>query len=84
MTPLKLASLRGYNELAKYMLKEGGDPNHNQGTISNVAINNAAKSGHLDLIKILIKYNASLWDETIMDRSALHSAVNGGHSNLIR
>ena len=84
MTPLKLASLRGHKDLAKYLLQEGIDPNYNEDPKTNAAINNAAKSGHLDLVKILIEYKASLWDENIMDKSALHSAVNGGHSNIVR
>ena len=84
MTPLKLASLRGYNELVDYMLKKGDNPNYNKDRGTNAAINNAAKSGHLNLIKTLLQYKASLWDETIMNQSALHSAVNGGQSNIIR
>ena len=84
LTPLKLASKRGYTELVNYMLKEGNDPNKTSERSTNTAINNASKSGHIELVKLLIKYNANLWDEHNMQTSALHSAVNGGQLHLIR
>ncbi|KAI6647344.1 Ankyrin repeat protein [Oopsacas minuta] len=83
LTPLNLASKRGYTDLACYMLAEGNDPNYKSEKSTCTAINNASKSGHKDLVKLLIKHKATLWDERHMQTSALHSAVNGGQLHLI-
>ena len=84
VTALKLASKRGYTDLVTYILKEGNDPNQTSRKSTQTAINNASKAGHMELVKLLIKYNASLWDEQSMQTSALHSAVNGGQLHIIR
>ena len=83
-TALKLASKRGYTGLVGYILKEGSDPNHKSEKSTDTAINNATKSGHKELVKLLIQHKASLWEEQTMDTSALHSAVSGGQIHLVK
>ena len=84
VTALKLASKRGYTDLVGYILQEGSDPNYKSEKSAYTAINNATKSGHKELVKLLINHNASLWDDQIMETSALHSAVNGGQIHLVK
>ena len=84
ITPLKLASKRGYTDLVGYILQEGSDPNYKSEKSAYTAINNATKSGHKELVKLLINHKASLWDDQTMETSALHSAVNGGQIQLIK
>ena len=84
VTPLIQATKRGHTELVTYILKEGNDPNYVCKKSRQTAINTASEAGHMVLVKLLIDHKANLWDEQCMHKSALHSAVSGGHLHLIR
>ena len=84
VTPLILATKRGYTDLVRYILKKGNNPNYVCKRSKQTAINTAAESGHMDIVKLLIDHKANLWDEQCMHTSALHSAVIGGQLHLIR
>ena len=87
LSPLKLASMRGEVDLVNYMLRKGTNDDKTMQTRRrsiNRAISSASQSGHIELIELLLKNNANLWDEESMQTSALHSAVNGGQLHLIR
>ena len=84
VTALKLASKRGYTELVGHILQEGSDPNHKSKKSKYTAINNATKSGHKDIVDLLITHKATLWDDQTMETSALHSAVSGGQNHIVK
>ena len=81
-TPLKLACVRGHVDLAELILEHSQDPNYTGENSRLTAMNSAAKSGHLDVVELLRKHKVHLWDQGVMETSALHSAILGGQSQL--
>ena len=84
MSTLELASKRGKTKLIDCVLQSVDEGDKTRRRSINKAINSASQSGHIELIELLLKNNANLWDEESMQTSALHSAVNGGQLHLIR
>ncbi|KAI6653575.1 Serine/threonine-protein phosphatase 6 regulatory ankyrin repeat subunit A-like isoform X1 [Oopsacas minuta] len=81
-TPLKLACVRGHVDLAELILEHNEDPNYTGENSKLTAMNSAARSGHIDVVELLRRHNVHLWDQGVMETSALHSAIAGGQSQL--
>ena len=81
-TPLKLACVRGHVDLAELILQHSEDPNYTGENSKLTAMNSAARSGHIDVVELLRRHNVHLWDQGVMETSALHSAIAGGQSQL--
>ena len=81
-TPLKLACVRGHVDLAELILEHSSDPNYTGENSKLTAMNSAARSGHIDVVELLRRHHVHLWDEGVMETSALHSAIAGGQSQL--
>ena len=81
-TPLKLACVRGHVDLAELILQHSEDPNYTGENSKLTAMNSAARSGHIDVVELLRRHNVHLWDQGVMETSALHSSIAGGQSQL--
>lgn len=84
LTPLHLASQRGHLATVKMLIEEGAEPHrssHNLRTPCHLA----AESGHCEVLQELLHHwpdGGALSDKQGL--TALHLAVKGGHSNIIK
>lgn len=84
LTPLHLAAQRGHLATVKMLIEEGAEPNrssHNMRTPCHLA----AESGHCEVLRELLLHcpdGGAVPDKQGL--TALHLAVKGGHSNIIK
>jgi len=53
-SPLRWASQNNHIEIAKYLLKEGADPNLSDTTNNSSPLHVASELGHLEIVKLLV------------------------------
>lgn len=83
MAPLILASNQGDIKKVNQLLDQGADVNEDD--IGFTSLIHAAREGHIDIVKLLLKRGANVnarsddWNIT-----ALHFAVDRGHIDVVR
>jgi ankyrin repeat protein len=84
LTPLIIASTKGYTEIATHLIEAGADVNatSKQGV---TPLMGAAMNGHADLVTLLATKNTNLdqLSEMQYSENALHLAARNGHTAVI-
>ena len=74
MTPLHMASLRGYEQVARVLLECGADVTA-QNDDSETPLHVASKEGHLQVVRVLLKHGASTSARDKVGSTPLHLAL---------
>lgn len=85
-TPLKIACKHGFDDVVEILLKSKdakANPNFVGKLTGFTAINTAALYGHLSTVRILLDGGAKQ-EMASMINTALHSAVYGGQTKVVR
>lgn len=75
ISPLMMATTRGYLEIAELLIKHGANVNYVNSSDQNTPLIKAAERGHLDIIKLLLKNGANFRMENCLGRTAVEEAV---------
>ena len=81
---LHRAAIGGHLDDARKLLEAGADVNVRQGTFFGTPLQYAASSGHADMIKLLIEYEAKLEAADSHGRTPLMWAATNGRSDAAR
>ena len=81
-TPLNLVSGDGHLEVTRFLIERGADVNCcDKG---ETALHSAARSGHLDIVRLLLNFGIGVQDRTAEDETPLILASAGGHEEVSR
>ena len=83
VTPLCIATHRGYEDICIALLEAGADPNQILLDSKLCPLNYAAKYGRARLVKELVKYGATANRDDISE-PIIHSAVSGGNYDVTK
>lgn len=82
-TWLHVAASSNSREVAEYLMSRGLDPNTRSGTLGGSALNEAASSGHQNMVAWLHERGAK-FDTTEPERNPLFGAIYGGHIDVVK
>lgn len=81
LTPLILASIKGYSKIAKMLLIKGAKVD-DKTELQNTALKYAVSYDQLEIVKILIKNKANIHDKYEKGTTLLMKTINGNKNNL--
>jgi ankyrin repeat protein len=83
-TPLYGASGDGSLEITQWLLNRGADPNTPGETYRLAPLHLAANCGHIEVARILLRYNADRNPQNTTGLTPLHLASRAGHPEVVR
>ncbi len=75
---------KGHYEIAEMLLKFKSDPNLAESCDGFSPVHTCAHTGRIDIMELLIKYNANVFQKTLKKRHALHYAASSGQTEMVR
>jgi ankyrin repeat protein len=82
-TPLTLSVYKKSIAMTEELLKFGADPNKMHIPSGTVSLHIAARDGNVEILNLLIKYNADIDKENFEGKSAMNFAAMYGRSDII-
>ena len=83
-TPLGLAAFFGHEEITRYLLLKGADPNsHSQNGFQVYPIHSATTANHSMIVKMLLEGGADVNVKQMSGVTPLHSAAHNGNIELL-
>ncbi|KAK0399896.1 hypothetical protein QR680_003264 [Steinernema hermaphroditum] len=80
ISPLMLAAMNGHEAATKLLLERGSDINAHIETNRNTALTLACFQGRVEVVRLLLKYNANVEHRAKTGLTPLMEAANGGYS----
>uniref|UniRef100_A0A1I8ATV9 ANK_REP_REGION domain-containing protein n=1 Tax=Steinernema glaseri TaxID=37863 RepID=A0A1I8ATV9_9BILA len=80
ISPLMLAAMNGHEAATKMLLERGSDINAHIETNRNTALTLACFQGRVEVVRLLLKYNANVEHRAKTGLTPLMEAANGGYS----
>ena len=81
--PLHLAAIRGDCQAARTLLAAGADVNVQQGTYEGTPLQYAAARGHVDVVRLLVRYDAKVDAVDTHGRTPLMWAASHGQHEVV-
>lgn len=78
------ASNYGYYDIAKVLLEKGAIPNFSKGFSDHPPLSAAAYQGHLEVIKLLVEYDANVFYKNREEKTALDIAMEAGNGDVAK
>lgn len=82
--PLTIALASGEAALARILLQNGSNPNLKWNKMNLTHLMNAARNGHLEVLKLLLDYSAEINAQDDKGNTALHYATSEGFSRIVK
>lgn len=84
-TPLHYAAVSGLHGIVKFLVEEHGQVVDAQGFYRNeTPLSSASRSGHLEVVRVLLQYGADTGSNDERKSTPLHRASEGGHLAVAR
>ena len=83
-SPLYYAALCGFHGIADWLVTTFSQDVNAQGGGLGTPLNAASNRGHLKVVEVLLKHNATINQQDYMGWAALHEASNSGHLEVSR
>ena len=84
-TPLHYAAVSGLDDIVRYLVDQHGQVVDAPGFSSNeTPLSSASRSGHLEVVRVLLQYGADASAQDKRKSTPLHRASERGHLNVAR